>query len=85
MNVDNEGTRMSDSYVTYYRVSTHKQGVSGLGLEAQRQAVAGYLSDRARTVLAEFVEVETRAAMPSKSAHSFVWRWSSASAPAPSC
>lgn len=59
MNVDNEGTHMADSYVTYYRVSTHKQGVSGLGLEAQRQAVAGYLLERTKTVLAEFVEVET--------------------------
>jgi DNA invertase Pin-like site-specific DNA recombinase len=51
---------MSDNqFVTYYRVSTARQGVSGLGLDAQRQTVAQYLSGAIRTVLAEFVEVET--------------------------
>lgn len=46
-------------FVTYYRVSTQKQGTSGLGLEAQRSAVANYLARSSKTVLAEFVEVET--------------------------
>ncbi|MCE1182494.1 MAG: recombinase family protein [Rhodocyclales bacterium] len=45
--------------VAYYRVSTARQGSSGLGLEAQRQAVMNYLSGRDRTVLGEFTEVET--------------------------
>lgn len=48
-----------DQFVTYYRVSTQRQGASGLGLEAQRQAVAQHLSGRVKTVLDEFVEVET--------------------------
>lgn len=48
-----------DQFVTYFRVSTARQGASGLGLDAQRQTVAQYLSGSARTVLAEFVEVET--------------------------
>lgn len=49
----------SNPFITYYRVSTARQGISGLGLEAQRQSVLQYLSERTRTVLAEFVEVET--------------------------
>jgi DNA invertase Pin-like site-specific DNA recombinase len=49
----------SQLFVTYYRVSTQRQGASGLGLEAQRQTVTQYLSGSTKTVLAEFVEVET--------------------------
>ena len=49
----------SQQFVTYYRVSTQRQGASGLGLEAQRQTVTQYLSGSTKTVLAEFVEVET--------------------------
>lgn len=49
----------NQSFVTYYRVSTVRQGISGLGLEAQKLSVERYLSERVRTVLAEFVEVET--------------------------
>ena len=48
-----------NQFVTYFRVSTARQGVSGLGLDAQRQTVSQYLTGGARTVLAEFVEVET--------------------------
>lgn len=45
-------------YVAYYRVSTDKQGKSGLGLDAQRAAVAGHLAGRG-DLLAEFTEVES--------------------------
>ncbi|HUD91613.1 recombinase family protein [Sphingobium sp.] len=45
--------------VTYYRVSTAAQGRSGLGLEAQRRAIASYCEGRACEVLAEFTEIET--------------------------
>ena len=46
-------------FVSYLRVSTARQGVSGLGLEAQREAVAGYLNGRHWTLMQEVVEVES--------------------------
>ena len=46
-------------FVSYLRVSTERQGQSGLGIEAQRQAVADYLNGGRWELLAEFVEVET--------------------------
>ena len=46
-------------FVAYYRVSTDRQGRSGLGLEAQRQAVADYLNGGRWQLVAEFVEVES--------------------------
>lgn len=46
-------------YVAYYRVSTLKQGRSGLGVEAQRHAVAAYLNGGDWTIIAEFTEVES--------------------------
>jgi len=44
-------------FIAYYRVSTDKQGRSGLGLEAQRQAVINYLNGG--KIVAEFTEVES--------------------------
>lgn len=46
-------------FVTYYRVSTDKQGRSGLGLDAQREAVSQFVVGREATIVAEFVEVES--------------------------
>lgn len=46
-------------YVSYIRVSTQRQGQSGLGLEAQQSAVAQFVKQRGGEVLAEFVEVES--------------------------
>src|SRR5882757_3856588 len=46
-------------FIAYYRVSTAKQGVSGLGLEAQRAAVANYLNGGNWNIQAEFTEVES--------------------------
>lgn len=48
---------MEKKYVAYYRVSTAKQGASGLGLEAQQFAVATFL--KGQKISSEFVEVES--------------------------
>ncbi|SNT42331.1 Resolvase, N terminal domain [[Luteovulum] sphaeroides subsp. megalophilum] len=45
-------------FVTYLRVSTERQGQSGLGLEAQRAAVAAHVPGRGE-VVAEFIEIES--------------------------
>ena len=49
----------SSKFVSYYRVSTAKQGRSGLGLESQKAAVETYLRQHSGVELASFVEVES--------------------------
>jgi DNA invertase Pin-like site-specific DNA recombinase len=46
-------------FVTYLRVSTARQGISGLGLEAQRAAVNAHLNGGNWKIVAELVEVES--------------------------
>jgi DNA invertase Pin-like site-specific DNA recombinase len=46
-------------FVSYLRVSTEKQGHTGLGIEAQRQAVDDYLNGGSWQLLQEYVEVES--------------------------
>ncbi len=46
-----------EQFISYYRVSTSRQGSSGLGLEGQKSAVLSYLNNR--PLLAEFTDVET--------------------------
>ncbi|MGG5890706.1 recombinase family protein [Falsiroseomonas sp. HC035] len=46
-------------FVAYYRVSTERQGRSGLGLDAQREAVARHVAFAGGAVLAAFQEVES--------------------------
>ena len=48
-------------FVAYLRVSTDKQGRSGLGLAAQRAAVNGHCASVQGSILAEYVEVESGA------------------------
>ena len=50
---------MSTPIIGYIRVSTDKQGKSGLGLEAQREAIARFAAVEALEVAGEFIEVET--------------------------
>jgi DNA invertase Pin-like site-specific DNA recombinase len=46
-------------FIAYYHVSTGKKGKSGLGIEAQRQAVANYLNGGNWRIIGEFTEVES--------------------------
>ncbi len=46
-------------FVAYYRVSTARQGQSGLGLEAQQASVAQFINQRDGSLIEEFTEVET--------------------------
>lgn len=50
---------MQGKFVAYYRVSTKRQGDSGLGLDAQRQAVTDYLNGGRWELLAEYTDVES--------------------------
>jgi DNA invertase Pin-like site-specific DNA recombinase len=50
---------MKTNIVAYYRVSTSRQGKSGLGLEGQREAVQRYASGVGATIIAEYTEVES--------------------------
>ena len=49
----------SGKFVAYYRVSTDRQGKSGLGLDAQREAVTSYLNGGSWQLVQELVEVES--------------------------
>lgn len=55
----NKTTIPATKYVAYYRVSTESQGRSGLGLDAQRTAVAAHIARTPGEVVGEFVEVES--------------------------
>jgi DNA invertase Pin-like site-specific DNA recombinase len=50
---------MPRNIISYLRVSTDRQGKSGLGLEAQREAIARFAAAEGLTILAEHIEVET--------------------------
>jgi DNA invertase Pin-like site-specific DNA recombinase len=46
-------------FVAYYRVSTQQQGASGLGIEAQKAAVASHVATTAGAIIHEFEETES--------------------------
>ena len=50
---------MSQQFVAYYRVSTEKQGDSGLGIEAQQEKVRSLVESRGGEVIDEFTEIES--------------------------
>ena len=51
--------RHTGRFVAYYRVSTDKQGESGLGIASQKRAVTDYLNGGPWTLGGEFVEVKS--------------------------
>lgn len=50
---------MEKLFVAYYRVSTAKQGMSMLGLDAQRQIVTNYINHNGNKLVKEFTEIES--------------------------
>jgi len=57
----NINTQNSDQmkFTAYYRVSTKQQGKSGLGLDAQKEAVRRYVTGKGEAVPPPFIEVES--------------------------
>jgi DNA invertase Pin-like site-specific DNA recombinase len=45
--------------IAYYRVSTQRQGRSGLGLDAQRAAIARFAQAEGYELAGEYIEIET--------------------------
>ncbi|MBO9584377.1 MAG: recombinase family protein [Flavobacterium sp.] len=46
-------------YIAYYRVSRKEQGISGLGLSAQKSSVEKYVTSQEGIILKDFTEIET--------------------------
>lgn len=66
------------------RVSTDKQGESGLGIEAQRTAISRFVEAKGLELIGEHVEVETgKGPMPLAAARCFVTRWHTPGWPRP--
>jgi DNA invertase Pin-like site-specific DNA recombinase len=59
-------------YVAYFRVSTRRQGESGLGLEAQQRDVAALVERNGGVLLAEYVEIESGTKCDRKKLHAAI-------------
>jgi DNA invertase Pin-like site-specific DNA recombinase len=59
MSTPNANSDPPSKFVSYVRVSTQRQGVSGLGLEAQTEAVARYVAASSAVVVGSFTEAES--------------------------
>lgn len=59
MYITGTSPRLMPSFVAYYRVSTDKQGRSGLGLEAQTATIESFAARGGGEIIASFKEVET--------------------------
>lgn len=59
LNVSGLDDMAAGRFVSYLRVSTAKQGATGLGIEAQRKAVTDYLNGGSHRLIEEVVEVES--------------------------
>src|SRR6476659_9138742 len=57
--VGDSGAMSKQEVITYIRISTSQQGRSGLGIEAQRQALCQFAQTEGLELIREFVEVET--------------------------
>lgn len=57
--MDVQPSKRPARFVAYYRVSTDKQGIRGLGMKAQRAAIESYVELSGGAVLAEYNEVES--------------------------
>ena len=61
MSNDKTTTEKTPRYVAYFRVSTRKQGADGLGIAAQKEMVARFVSQSGGEVISAFTEVESGA------------------------
>ncbi len=48
-----------EKYIAYYRVSTRKQGRSGLGLDAQKEKIRAFIADGKRALVGEYQDIES--------------------------
>ncbi|MBE7172374.1 MAG: recombinase family protein [Williamsia sp.] len=57
--MNSKSSEVTKKAIAYYRVSTERQGESGLGLEAQQQSVANHIQSRNVNLVKEFIEIES--------------------------